>query len=278
MSEIKRALERAGKKPVAYYPTFSRLTGSITAGLLLSQLVFWDTYKKGGAVVKSDEAICERMRLGPYELRSAKKKLRDLNLVEIERRGIPATSHYTLDRENIIARITGEGQASGQVGCKPPDSTTGKQETIKNIKTIKNIYKEGDNLGTTGDEAEGKVGFDLRRKEFTGIEKGLIDEWQKAYPDVEVAAELRRIREWCICNPVKIRQRRTSAGGLRRTISSWLGREQERADAGRRLYRSRNNSGDREGFRGTTYTDRQAYLKAKKRGEKNIRYAPESYV
>lgn len=57
-----------------------------------------------------------------------------------------------------------------------------------------------------------------------------IDQWQEAFPGIDVKQSLNRIRQWSIDNP----HRRKTMNGIRRHISTWLGRDQD-AIAGRIL-------------------------------------------
>jgi len=51
-----------------------------------------------------------------------------------------------------------------------------------------------------------------------------VQEWQQAFPSVDVVGELLRARIWCKDNPTK----RKTAKGVRRFLSGWLGKEQDR--------------------------------------------------
>lgn len=46
----------------------------------------------------------------------------------------------------------------------------------------------------------------------------MLDEWQATFPDLDVHAQLRRARQWCMDNP----DRRKTQRGMRRFIGSWL--------------------------------------------------------
>ena len=51
-----------------------------------------------------------------------------------------------------------------------------------------------------------------------------IDEFTKLYPNVDVIAELRKMRGWCLGNP----KRRKTRYGIKRFVTSWLGKEQDK--------------------------------------------------
>jgi len=48
--------------------------------------------------------------------------------------------------------------------------------------------------------------------------------WQKAYPAVDVFAELNAMEAWCDANPT----RRKKPGGIKRFVNSWLARAQDK--------------------------------------------------
>jgi hypothetical protein len=51
-----------------------------------------------------------------------------------------------------------------------------------------------------------------------------IDEWQDTFPAIDVLQTLKRIRQWNVDNP----KRRKTKQGIRRHITSWLAREQDK--------------------------------------------------
>lgn len=52
-----------------------------------------------------------------------------------------------------------------------------------------------------------------------------IDEWQDIFPAVDILAELKRCRLWALDNPTKRKTRK----GIRKHISTWLGRAQDKS-------------------------------------------------
>ena len=65
------------------------------------------------------------------------------------------------------------------------------------------------------------VGSGIGEAEVTDA---MVTEWEPVYPGVDVRQQLRHMREWCVSNPAK----RKTARGLRRFITAWLAREQDR--------------------------------------------------
>lgn len=56
------------------------------------------------------------------------------------------------------------------------------------------------------------------------VTQGDIDEWQTLYPAVDVMQALRNMKGWCEANKAK----RKTERGIRRFITSWLAREQDK--------------------------------------------------
>ena len=61
--------------------------------------------------------------------------------------------------------------------------------------------------------------FDIREQD--------IAEWQDAFPNVDVVQQLKAMRLWCKDNP----ERKKTRKGVRRFITTWLDKEQNRGGA-----------------------------------------------
>jgi hypothetical protein len=88
-------LRELNQRPIAYYPVYRKITGSLTGAVLLSQLMYWFSIKD--SFYKTDSEIKEETQLTTDELRSAKKTIKKLDFIIIERKGIPAKTWYTID-------------------------------------------------------------------------------------------------------------------------------------------------------------------------------------
>ena len=91
---------------VAHRPCFARVFGGAACGLLLSQFWFWAGTptvqgREGGWFWKPQREITEETGLSRAETETARRRLRDLGVLEEERRGIPATLHYRVDRAAV---------------------------------------------------------------------------------------------------------------------------------------------------------------------------------
>ena len=88
-------LKELNQRPIAYYPLYAKLTGSTTAGILLSQLMYW--FSKKDKVFKTDIEILEETMLTVDELRGAKLKLKKASFIKITREGVPARTFYQIN-------------------------------------------------------------------------------------------------------------------------------------------------------------------------------------
>ena len=102
---MKNLLIQLNQRPIAVYPVYIKITGSVNAGLLLSQLMYWYGAVNGRIFYKSDAEIMEETMLSESELRTAKNKLKSLSFIEIKAKGVPARTHYTINSQLLISEI-----------------------------------------------------------------------------------------------------------------------------------------------------------------------------
>lgn len=98
MKEVMLALHQ---KPIAYYPVYRDITGSTTAAILLSQLLYWYSACKGKKFYKTDSEIMEETRLTEKELRNAKSCLKKFDFIIIELEGLPRRTFYSFNETNL---------------------------------------------------------------------------------------------------------------------------------------------------------------------------------
>jgi len=102
---VKNALLQLHQKPIAYYPVYRKISGSTTAGVLLSQLMYWWSACKGREFYKTDAEIMEETMLTPGELRTAKIRIKKLSFVKTKVKGIPAKTYYLIDAQDLFSQI-----------------------------------------------------------------------------------------------------------------------------------------------------------------------------
>ena len=91
----KTILQSLHERPIAYYPIYRKITGTTTAGILLSQLMYW--FSKKEKIYKTNAEIMGETLLTENELRSAKKKIKALPFISITLEGVPAKTFYEIN-------------------------------------------------------------------------------------------------------------------------------------------------------------------------------------
>ena len=102
---MKNLLIQLNQRPIAVYPIYIKITGSVTSGLLLSQIMYWYSAVNGRAFYKSDAEIMEETMLTINELRSAKLRLKSLSFINIYLKGVPAKTHYDVNADLLFSEI-----------------------------------------------------------------------------------------------------------------------------------------------------------------------------
>ena len=100
-----------GERVVAYRPCFARAFGGASCALLLSQFCYWagtpTVRGRGGDgwFWKPQREITEETGLSRTETQTARRKLRELGVLQEARRGIPATLHFRVDKEAVFRHL-----------------------------------------------------------------------------------------------------------------------------------------------------------------------------
>lgn len=95
-------------RPVAFHPALARVCGSVTAGLMLSQALYWSerTSDGSGWFYKTQEEWTEEICLSRTEQETARKALKALGFLREEKRGMPGKMHYFVDVERVCDAIS----------------------------------------------------------------------------------------------------------------------------------------------------------------------------
>jgi len=106
-------------QPVAYHPALARAAGSVNAGILLSQFLYWTPRSQDaeGWFWKTRDDITQETALSRTEQEGARKVLIKAGVLEEKLRGVPARMHFRLN----IDRLT-ELLAVIQSAENPPTS------------------------------------------------------------------------------------------------------------------------------------------------------------
>jgi len=150
MKQVKDILKAFSERPIAYQPIYAKITGSITSGILLSQIVYWWHTMREDEFYKTDEEWCDELSMGLYELKSAKKRLQEMGIITLTRKGVPAKTYYELDEEILITLITSYG--------KNPQLDVGKTTNKSEEKpTTITIYTENTTETTTENNSKAEL-------------------------------------------------------------------------------------------------------------------------
>lgn len=119
---------------VGHYPALNKITGSTARGYLLSQILF--LARNGKEFYKTDKEFCQYLEMGTSEFRAAKKWLVDSEMVIVTKRGIPSTSYYGVNMDQLTSLLKNYSSLCGestskQVAVSPSNSETEQRETEK---------------------------------------------------------------------------------------------------------------------------------------------------
>ena len=146
---MKNLLKELNQRPIAYYPIYRKITGSTTAGILLSQLMYW--LSKSDKIHKTDAQIMEETLLTKKELEGAKRAIKKLAFIEVTREGVPAKTYYEIDWEKLekaLIEMGKNGETSSPKTGKP-DSPKGGNCTPQKGETLNDISFDRDYTETT---------------------------------------------------------------------------------------------------------------------------------
>ncbi len=109
-------------RPVAYHPLLAKISGGVTAGVLLSQLLYWTGKQRDpeGWIYKTQAELEEETGLTRYEQEHARKQLRKANILQEKRKGTPAKLYFKIDLDELSRMLENPTQ-----GCGNPASLKG---------------------------------------------------------------------------------------------------------------------------------------------------------
>ena len=142
-------LKEALKQPIAYHRIFSKIMRSISGGVILSQLYYWSDRMQHQKFYKTDEEILEETTASCWELKVAKKKLKNIGLFSITRECLPSKTFYEINHEKLIELFERVINSSLAESAKldrrnPPNYTGGIRQTINTENTTENTNREID--------------------------------------------------------------------------------------------------------------------------------------
>lgn len=240
-------------RPIAFHPVFATLTGSVSAGVMLSQAVYWSlrTNDPDGWFYKSREDWTTETALSRWEQESARKALRAVTpeFWHEERRGLPAKLFYRVDHdalESALLAILHGGFATNKMEVLPPTGRRSCRQLVGGFPADRmEVFPPTFNTETTSENTN--IFSDKRAPRVSGKKRGVsFDSF-----DYKTLAELfdQGTHEWLVrnCPTVSVeaastafldyhRTRGTSFRSARAILSAWRGwmvKAEERAEIAR---------------------------------------------
>lgn len=149
------------EKPIAYNPALSRILGSINAGLLMAQLLYWqDKGSNSDWIYKTIENIKKETGLSRSNQETAIKKCVEKGLLEVKLAGVPAKRHFKINFISLISYVNSL-QESGKLDRPEPTNNVAEknQSTTESTPEIKSYmyrnYKNDNKRSTNGFERIG---------------------------------------------------------------------------------------------------------------------------
>ena len=183
---------------------------------------------------KDDWKLVEKLSFFRHKLSISRKKLKII-LSKIDKWDIEFNGDYVsifipkfkelMDESTLKKLRANEKSFRNGSGTVPKSGTTDLDLDAEEDKDIKNSPEPEKPLDSGLPEKLPilKILLIKRDGEFSVFQED-IDQWQETFPGIDVLQIIREIRQWNIDNP----QKRKTAGGIRKHISSWMGREQNK--------------------------------------------------
>lgn len=137
-------LELVSDKPVAFSPSLARIARSATAGLFMSQLLYWwNKGEKKDWIYKTIEEFERETCLTRSEQERAIAIWSELGVIEKRLFGIPAKRHFHIDTDRLfrLAEATTKFAEISKQDCRIEPSNT--ENTPENTSEISRIYNTG---------------------------------------------------------------------------------------------------------------------------------------
>jgi hypothetical protein len=144
-------------RPIAFHRCFVTVSGSVTAAVMLSQALYWTQRTpedRNGWFYKTQKEWESETGLTRSEQETARRRLREIGILEERKEGIPCKLYFRINRQNLYSRLLDSpnldsGKASAQNAGIPQTGGDGfDQPVCRN--PANNLYTEN----TTENTAE----------------------------------------------------------------------------------------------------------------------------
>jgi len=139
------------QRPIAFHQPLARAVGSATAGLFLSQLIYWSGkgYDPDGWIKKPWEEWQAETCLTQGEQRGARRILTNSRVIEEERRGLDPTLWFRVNFDRLIEILQGNQCGLPDVNLTSADVKRATAECENNDSCITNSHQYSSTETTT---------------------------------------------------------------------------------------------------------------------------------
>ena len=159
--------------PIAYHRIYATITGSVTSAVMLSQAMYWTprTSDPHNWFYKTADDWQEETGLSRREQETARRILKDLQILEEKKHGLPCKLFFRVNLEVLYRLIVG---SANQDSTKGENKYGGKRQTAMYSSAIQDVIKETNNLYTeitsentseNTTKIESRKSFDLHSEE-----------------------------------------------------------------------------------------------------------------
>ena len=117
-------------KPIAYNPALAEALGSVNAGLLMAQLLYWQN--KGSDsnwIYKTIEEMRQETGLSRANQETALKQIKAKGLIDVKLAGVPAKRHFKINLNRLTNYLTSLLESGKLHRPEPTNSTAGIEQT-----------------------------------------------------------------------------------------------------------------------------------------------------
>ncbi len=116
-------------RPIAFHRPFVKLGIGITGTLMLSQAIYWSRRTNASGYFYKTQAEWEdETGMTRRELDTARKKLRDLSILEEKKQGVPCRIFYKINEPNLVEQMRHSSLAECAKQCSTNTQTCAAQK------------------------------------------------------------------------------------------------------------------------------------------------------
>ncbi|CAK2375661.1 Replication protein [Vibrio crassostreae] len=133
-------------RPIAFHRPFVKLGIGITGALMLSQAIYWSRRtNESGYFYKTQAEWEDETGMTRRELDTARKKLRELGILEEKKQGVPCRIFYKINEPNLIAQLRHSSLAECAKQCSTNAPTCAAQKRQTKTETTQRLPETTNN-------------------------------------------------------------------------------------------------------------------------------------